>query len=448
MILIRILITTIFIMLACLITQAQTILYPSKFKCVSVYGPLMSYWADFNTNAIFIKDLDAVLKSKRNWALPNNTAIQFTPFTPINKVNPSEQITDYPKLNFNLIEYSTFGYIKQFNLDILDSTFVRTVLSVLRIEAQIEDKNQSIFFDKALDIFVKKGPSNGIGIPIQNLQFTKKGFLETLKKSLAILFDSTTTNEAIELTVAGAFVGDNFIFSTTAGLPRIQVSTTKGISKFKYEGNEQLIRWGEQLYNDVVLKGKNKTLLSEKLNTAFESSINKEVTKPIFLIQEGRDIVANKNYLLQLAAHIGADPNSYFARPKVEMIAGNHQVLFNEKDTVAVFEVLTNQVDSLKKLLLHQVSNGVDSSSIALIEPLKNEINLNYDFHIKGKLKEVPFEIKIAGDQYLREFYFNNELICIANGNKAPERFVMLDNSISSEIMNALFIIGFNSFFQ
>lgn len=437
--------TVIIITLNCLFVHAQTTIYPGNFRCISLKGPLMNYWLDENTNSIFAKDLDSLLRIKRNWELTNLETIKFLP---INKNSQSNPILTYPHLNIGLIEYGTYDYIKQFNLDFRDTGFAREVISVLRLQVQLEGKNQSIIFEKDLDVFVKKGLSNGIGIPINNLDYTRKGFLETLKKSLAILFDSTTTNEAIELRVAGAFVGDNFILAKTSGLPRTQISTTKGISKFKYNDQEQLIRWGDQLYKDVFLKGKNKTLLSEKLSKAFEASIDNEGTKPIFLIQEGRDIVGNKNYLLQLAATIGADLNTYATRPIVTIIPGNFQALLNEKDSIAVFEIQTYKSDSTKKLFIHQVSNGFDTSSIGSIEASTKEISIVYDFLIKGKIYEQPFEIKIAGDRFLREFYFNNELICIANGNKAPERLVMLNKSISPEILNALFIIGFNSFFQ
>lgn len=442
------LVTTFIISLTCLFTEAQSTIYPGEFRCISVNGPLMNYWADANTNSIFAKDLDSLLQIKRNWELTNLNTIKFIP---IDKKNESIPILKYPHLNIGLIEYSTPEYIKQFNLDILDTLFAKEVLSVLRLEVRLEGKNQSVLFEKDLDVYVKKGPSNGIGVPFVNLHFTRKGFLETLKKSFAILFDSTTTNEAIELTVGGAYVGDNFILAKTSGLPRTQVSTTKSISKFKYSGQEQLIRWGDQLYKDVVLYGKNKTILPEKLVKAFENNIGEADTNPVFLVQEGRDILANKNYTIQLAAHLGINPyylNFNTVRPIIKLISGYNHFLFNENDTVAVFEIQIDKVDTTKKIFLNQVSNGIDTSSVTSIESPEKVISLNYDYLIKGKLKANNFEIKISGDRYLREFYFNNELICIANGNKTLERFVILDNSISSEILNALFIIGFNSFFQ
>ncbi|MEI6263801.1 MAG: hypothetical protein WCP74_01780 [Sphingobacteriia bacterium] len=435
--------------LTCLFTQAQTNIYPGNFRFISVYGPLMNYWIDSATRKECTILLDSILTTKRNWVLNKNNDFQFVAI----KNNTSiKSITKYPQLNINFIEYSTPAYIKQFNLEIVDSSFIKEVLSILRLEVRLEDKNQLVIFEKDLDVYVKQGPSNGIGIPINGLHFTKKGMLETLKKSFSILFDSTTTNEAIDLRVAGAFVGDNFILAKTNGLNRTQVSTTKGISKFKYKAQDQLIRWGDQLYKDVVLYGKNKTLIPGTLVKAFENTNGGDNSHPVFLMQEGRDILSNKNYTIQLAAYLGVDAYQYLnfntVRPVVKLISGYNHFLLNEKDTTAIFEIQMDIVDSTKKIFLNQISNGVDLSSVTSFESLESEIPLTYDYLIKGKLKEISFEIKIAGDRYLREFYLNNELICVANGNIAPERFVMLDNSISPETMNALFIIGFNSFFQ
>ncbi len=442
------LVTAFIFSLTCLFTQAQTTVYPGNFRFISVYGPLMNYWTDSTTKKEFTSSLDSILMVKRNWVLNKSSDFQFAA---IKNNTSAKSITRYPHLNINFIEYATPAYIKQFNLDIVDSGFIKEVLSVLRLEVRLEDKNQLIIFEKDLDVYVKKGPSNGIGIPINSLHFTRKGMLETLKKSFNILLDSTTTNEAIDLRVGGAFVGDNFILAKTSGLARTQVSTTKSISKFKYKGQEQLIRWGDQLYKDVVLYGKNKTILPGSLAKAFENTIGGDNSNPVFLVQDGRDILANKNYTIQLAAHLGVDPyylNFNTVRPVVKLISGNHHFLLNEKDTAAIFEIEMDKVDSTKKIFLNQISNGFDLSSVTSFESLESEMPLTYDYSVKGKLKELPFEIKITGNRSLREFYLNNELVCIANGNIAPERFVMLDNSISPEILNVLFIIGFNSFFQ
>jgi hypothetical protein len=185
------------IILTCSIINAkgQSTIYPGNFRYISAFGPLMNYWADTITQKEFTKTLDSLLIAKRNWTLNKNNNFQFAPLK--NNASPTS-INNYPLLNINFIEYSTLAYIKQFKLEIADTNFTKEIVSVLRLEVRLENNSQSGLFEKSLDIYVRKGQSIGIGIPINNLNFTKKGMLETLKKSFAILFDSTTTNEAIE----------------------------------------------------------------------------------------------------------------------------------------------------------------------------------------------------------------------------------------------------------
>ena len=441
----RIIVVYIIIGVYCNVAQAQTTVYPNKIKSVSSVGPLMSYLNDSTTNLAFTNMLDSILRKKRNWALPKNAILQFTPLTKNPDINSSNV---FPALNLFFIEFNVNDFKRNANIGIEDSAKLKGLLCGLRLVVQIQNNEKELLFENAIDIYVKQGISNGIGIPIANLHFTQRGLSETLKLSCAILFDSTTTNESIELKIGGAFVGEDFILAKTNGFPRTQVSTSKGISKYNVNGELQLISWGEQLYREVILKGKNKSILAEDLIKAFENNNNKAESKPIILIQEGRDIVADKNFTLQIAANIGGDPNGFYIRPIVDIIYGDFHVLLNDKDTVALFQIETNSVDSTRKLFNNQVTNGFDSNSSTFINNQEKAIPLKFNYIVKGKINLDKFEIKISGDGILREFYLNNELICVANGNKAPERFVVLNNSISPEILNALFIIGFNSFFQ
>lgn len=472
------------------VLKAQTILYPKLFQPYSGVGPLMNYFSDSNTTVTFTKMLDSVLRKKRNWALPENTTLQLAAFntTPNNSL-----ASKYPSLNLLFFEFSVKDFKKTTKLrnetrDIEDSILFKDVLSVLRLMVQIQTENKDLFFENTVDVYIKQGINNGIGIPAANLFFTKKGIAETLKKITPLLFDSTNNIGAIELTVSRPFLGDNFILHKTIGLPRIQVTSDRGISKFKYNQYSQLIRWTDKLYEEILLKGKNKTVIPSSLMKAFEKSLgnlnsnNEFIVRdnqgnttgyqlkppsPVFLIQEGRDIVANKNYQLKIAAILASDPIGYLndkpnleemngpnafryasSQPKINFIPGSFDFLLNDSDTVAVFKIETNKIDSAKKLLPFLISNGVDSNSILTIDDIQEELVLKYNYFVSGKLKQQDFEIKISGDNYFREFYINNKLICMACGNKKPEKFVLFDDYLSFEILNALFILGFNDYFQ
>lgn len=114
--------------------------------------------------------------------------------------------------------------------------------------------------------------------------------------------------------------------------------------------------------------------------------------------------------------------------------------------------LLSNGVDSnsifkIKNLPLYK-SNVLDSNIIFTINEIQEEQFLKYNYLVSGKFKQQDFEIQISGDGYFREFYLNKELICMACGNKKPEKFVLFDQNVSSETLNTLFILGFNDYFR
>ncbi len=426
--------------------RAQTVIYPDEFRCISMNGPIMNYWKNATVVNHFTRDLDSLLTLKQGYRLPSNTLVAFTGFKN-STANEKSSNNQYPQIRLDLIEYTFDGYIKAFDLDIKDTAFTQEVISVLRLELAVWEAAGKPALNKGLDIFIKKGASNAMGVPVQNLALTASGFLDALKKSMGILLDTATHFEQIEMKVSGACIGDNFILEKTEGLPRTTVVSKNKVSRFNYQGSQQIIRWGEQEYRDIILKGKNKTALNPLMEAAIYTAIDKINTGFVWLIQEGRDVVADKNYQLLLPAQIGSEVNSFEARPFIELLPGNFHTLASGKDTIALFSIQRGVTDTSKKLFLHQVSNGVSRASVMNITDNEKVLSVNYDFLVEGRIKGTPFQIKISNGSYIREFYLKNELILIAAGDKGPERFVTFDNSIPAELLNALLIIGYNSFF-
>lgn len=423
-------------------------LYPTQFRYYSMNGPVMNYWKDAGIMQQFLQDLDSTLLLKQGFKLAHNPSIQFLPIN-ADESNGSKQKVQipYPQISINLVEYSIAGYIQQFNLDSADSTFAKEISSVFKLQISIAESPSKALLNKDLDILIKHGPSNGMGIPIDNLPVTANGFSELLKKSLHIILDSTNHYELIEMKVSGAFVGDNFILEKTAGLARTPAYSKDKLSKYNYNNQPQIIRWGNQEYREIILKGKNKTVLKEALQKAVQSAHDLFHADMVFLLQEGRDVFNDKNYLMQFPAQIASDVNNNGqVFPYINLIDGNYQYLIEEKDTIAQFSIKRNIVEADKKLFAHQVTNGVTMSSISNIENTERIIAMNYPFVVEGKMKEQPFKICISS--WLREIYFNNQLICITYGNKFPERFVSLGESIDAITFNALMILAYNQFLQ
>jgi len=406
----------------------------------------MNYWNSEIVQKEFTKDIDSLLLKKLGLKLEKNTLIAFKKKS---NNNQSENVTNIiinePQLNIDLIEYTTAEYIRQFDLDILDTLFVKEVKSVLRLLVNIKRAKEAPIFNSAIDIFIKVGITNGMGIVAHNLPFSSKGFTEVLKKSMAILLDSTKTDAQIEVKAARVFIRDNFILDKLIDKPRVQVTSKNNISKFSYNNQQQIIRWGEQLYQNIILTGKNKTALPDSVLTAIKKEVTADNDNKLILIQDARDVVLDNNYLMSIIAYLDFD---FIGNQKVKIIKGSFNTLTLNKDTVARFSIENAVIDTSKKIFTQQITNGVDNKLNFTIDSSGRTLSLAQDYVIKGKIWNQSFKICISGERYLKEFYLEDQLVCVANGDKALERFVILDESISNSLLNALLMIGFNSYLQ
>lgn len=433
----------------CFASQAQQIIYPGNFRCFSGNGPVMNYWKDAAIMQQFTGELDSLLQQKMNLRLPKNVSLNFVPFKKSSTDKQAGANTNgFPKINIDLIEFSTEGYIQQFNLDILDTAFVREVQSVFNLQVNIQANAQETSLTRSIEVFVKNGPAQGMGIPVNNLPVTAKGFSLLMMKSLAILLDTSAQHEQIEMKVSKPYIGDNFILAQTAGMPRTEIMSSKQISRFQFFNQQQILRWGPQEYRDIMLKGKNKTILSNDMEEAISKHRTGAASDFVFLLQEGRDVVGDKTYQLMIPAQLSSASDAYQISPFIHPLAGKYHSLLSGTDTIAHFSIRRDVPAPGKQLYFHQVSNGIDPSSLYTITETPSIVAVKYDFLVEGDMMGTPFSIGISSGTYIREFFLNNRPISIAIGNKAPERFVIFDTSVSPALFNALMIIGFNSYFQ
>lgn len=431
------------------ISQAQQIIYSGNFRCYSGNGPVMNYWKDSAILKEFTNDLDSLLQQTMNLQLPKQTNTRFHPF----KKSGTDPLTGpdankFPKINIDLIEFSTEGYIQQFNLGIQDTAFVKDIQSVFNLQVNIQANAQTTSFTRSIEVFIKNGPAQGMGIPVNNLPVTAKGFSLLMKKALAILLDTSAIHEQIEMKVSKPYIGDNFVLAQTAGIPRTEIQSSKKVSRFQLFNQQQILRWGPQEYRDIILRGKNKTILSSNMEEAISKNRTAGASDFVFLLQEGRDVIGDKTYQLIMPAQLSTPSGELQTTPFIHPLAGKYHYLLSGTDTIAHFSIRRDVTDPGKKLFFHQVSNGIDPSSLYTIVETPSIVPVKYEFLVEGEIKDTPFSIGISSGTYIREFFLNNRPISIAIGNKAPERFVIFDTSVSSTLFNALMIIGFNSYFQ
>lgn len=431
------------------ILQAQTIVKPGNFHCISIEGPMMYYWKNPTVIQQFKEVLQQQLIAQKQMRL-DNTEIEFTQFNNF-KDFTSQQIStvNQPVVNFKMAEYSAKVFWNQLNAanQPLDSNLF-SIQSVVMMELSIQQPAPAPSYSKTLEVYIKRAKANGIGVPFGNLHFSAKGFTELMKKSVEILLDSSNETEQIEIKASPPFMGDNFIIGAISNSPKINIESKNMFSKYQLKGQSELIRWDEQRYLEIIVKGKNKTILSAEIAKAVDNSVRENGNDiHVFLLQDARNIILNKNYQLIIPARISSnDAYASAGIPLVEPLEGYNNFLLNEKDTIAKFSILIDKKDFTKKLYPHIATNGIDSSSAVRVNDKETEMIYNSKYSITGTFRNQPFGIEIG--QYFREVYLNNERILIISGTEGPERMVLLNPDIPSDLLNELILLGFNRFFQ
>jgi len=436
------------VFLSLVFSHAQTTIQPGNFQCISLHGPLMYYWKNPTIASQFSQDLQQQLLTKRGYSLGEKN-ISFSILKNIKEFSAATNSSaTYPVINMKLAEYPASLYLKQFYPDQLNDSSQQGIQSVLLVEMTIQTNSSAQVLNRSLEVFIKKSNFIGFGIPFNNLHLSAKGFSELMKKSVEIILDSSNQNEQIELKAAPPFMGDNFIIGAITNLPKVAIESKGLFSKYALNGKTELIRWDEQRYQEIILRGKNKTLLDPALNSIIVS-MEKENPQAIFvyLLQDARNIALNRNYQLVIPARVSGNNNARISNmPIVEPLEGNNNFMFHEKDTIAQFSIETDQLDSTKKIYPYLSSNGIDSNSLTRINDLNNEINFASLYYLKGKIRNQAFSIEVG--EFFRAIYLNNERIVLLTGMQQPERMVIFNPDISIELINELILLSYNRFFQ
>lgn len=408
----------------------------------------MYYWNNPTIALQFTQDLQQQLLTKRGYSLGGEN-ISFSILKNIKEFSTaSNNMITYPVINMKLAEYPASLYLKQFYPDQLNDSSQQGIQSVILVEMTIQTNSSTEVLNRNLEVFIKKSNAIGFGIPFNNLHLSAKGFSELMKKSVEIILDSNNQSEQIELKAAPPSMGDNFIIGAITNLPKISIESKGLFSKYAFNGKSELIRWDEQRYQEIILRGKNKTLLNPVLNSILVG-MERENPQAIFvyLIQDARNIALNLNYQLVIPARVSGNTNSRISNmPIVEPLKGNNNFMFHEKDTIAQFSIETDKKDSTKKIYPYLSSNGIDSNSLTRVNDLNNQINFASLYYLNGKIRNQSFSIEVG--EYFRAIYLNNERIVLLSGIQQPDRMVIFNPDISIELINELILLSYNRFFQ
>ena len=437
---------------------AQKKVILEKVRCFSSTGPVMNYWRSEEVRKTFITDLRTSLQKHQDIILPDTSQVRLELLNNNNNnasASPAytDTASDLLHLYVNVYELN-LNYFFSLRRDFADTNLQKRATSVFVLKAQIFNGQKNTVFDEELYVAVIRGESAGIGLEYNSfnaygkLPASLKGFSGLLGKGMDILLNPKNEMQLVEMKVAPAYIADNYILGKTGDLPKVFVTTDKGVSRFTYNGKVEILRLDEPLYEEIIFTGKKQKVYPPLIMNAIRASKNYEASDFIFLRQDGRDVVRDRNYLIKLMVQI--DPDFMSNGPKAaftNFIQEPVHYLTDEKDTLATFVIWKNIMNQEgKKIYLNQVSNGADLSSIFRLET-GSEWNVRYNYVINGKLANKSFRILQTGsDNSLKEFYIDGKLVCIAEGATGLKKFVVVDTTLPVEVLNQLLLIGFNGF--
>lgn len=460
----RKIITCLLFLLAAQTVPAQQKIVLENLRLYNLNEPILRYLQSPDIKQTIVTDLNQLLGKKMNGQLTNTSdlpveLLDFNFVVPVIKPVFADPDPNLLHLYLDFIEADPFFFFRYDKENEIDSLTQKRVKTVFILKAHIYSSDQKLIRTEMLNVLISAAETPGIGnlynlgIRFTDLTVTSKTFTELFKKSTSLLLDTANNLAAIEVKLQPAYLADNYLLPKTLNRTRIFVSTQKNISSYLLGKQSEMIRMGEPLYEEILLKGKKAQKYPDQITAAIKATQNFSKSDYVFLRQEGRDVLRDKNYLIKLCTQV--DPtdipenrNLLFTR----FLPGNFHYLLQEKDTVAQFSILKEVTEKTNKIYPNIVTNGYDSTGFSTLPALgsrKTEWEVVYRYVINGSLAGTPFRIKCSGfDNSLREFFLADQLVCIAQGKFNPEKFVLFDASLSPEKLNQLFLIGFNRFLE
>jgi hypothetical protein len=251
-----------------------------------------------------------------------------------------------------------------------------------------------------------------------------------------------------DIKAPAVYYADNFMMGYIKNTSKIIVNPIKDSWSFSLLGNQEVLRMGEQLFDEIWVKRKLvDSSASPLLLKKIKETGNTASSDFIFLRQECRDVYHDKNYIIKIATEI--DPFSTASSKKElfsDYLSGEVHLMLEGKDTAAIFTINKNLGDPNKQVYLDKTTNGIDSSSVAKVSNKDFPFQVTYEYQLTGKIRGERFTIQSFWNHEMKEIYLNNKLVGIVKGKTDPENFIIANDASNASIMKELLLIAYNKF--
>jgi hypothetical protein len=431
---------------------AQNKVVVEAIRSFSMFGPSMYYLEDTAVQSSIKSKLSVILNKNFKLLLSNETLPieNYTSTEALKKNTIKFNIADTSTwhLFIEVYEYDPISFLTGSALEAPDSAIIAGSSSIFQISCILTNGLQEIISNQSVFAAISNTETAGFGIRPKNIFLTKKSFASVVQVGLQMALNPDNETMVADIKTPAVYYADNFMMGHINNTSKILVNTVKDTWGYTVVGNQELLRMGEQLFDEIWVKRKLvDSSASPLLLKKIKETGNTASSDFIYLRQECRDVYQDKNYTIKIATEI--DPYSTASSKKElfsDFLSGEVHLMLEGKDTAAIFGINKNIGDANKQVYLDKTTNGMDSSSVAKVSKKDFPFQVTYDYQLTGKIRGERFTIQSFWNHEMKEIYLNNKLIGIVKGKTDPENFIIVNDAINASIMKELLLIAYNKF--
>lgn len=312
---------------------------------------------------------------------------------------------------------------------------------LMDFQAVITDNSGDIKLNRKSTFIIQNNNPRSYGYVNRNASVSPSSLVELAKQATQMLLD--TTVEALDFYAVNctqAYFTDNFIMPAVMGRKRVILEAKKDFVSFKLNDSVQsLLRFPEMNLYLMNLKKRKGEPISVQEEAAIDHKKKNSGFKYCNMQHEFRDVLNNKSYTSNIA--VSVNENGY--QTDLGFLPREINYMVSGKDTVATFSIGTGFRDHAKKVRVNQFYNGIDTSFQLAVGNTIEEEPMVYNITFNGTLMGKPFQILSSNGNALKEIVYNNQLVCIAKGEKMSESFVLIDANLPKDVLHQLLMLAF-----
>ena len=431
---------------------AQNKVVVEAIRSFSMFGPSMYYLEDTAVQSSIKSKLSVILNKNFKLLLSNETLpienYTSTEALKNNTIKFSIADTSTRHLFIEVYEYDPISFLTGSALEAPDSAIIAGASSIFQISCILTNGLQEIISNQSVFAAISNTETAGFGIRPKNIFLTKKSFASVVQVGLQMALNPDNETMVADIKTPAVYYADNFMMGHINNTSKILVNTVKDTWGYTVVGNQELLRMGEQLFDEIWVKRKLvDSSASPLLLKKIKETGNTASSDFIYLRQECRDVFQDKNYTIKIATEI--DPYSTASSKKElfsDFLSGEVHLMLEGKDTAAIFGINKNIGDANKQVYVDKTTNGMDSSSVAKVSKKDFPFQVTYDYQLTGKIRGERFTIQSFWNHEMKEIYLNNKRIGIVKGKTDPENFIIVNDATNAYIMKELLLIAYNKF--